>query len=180
VADETVPEDDVAADEPVVHDQVAEDEVATRGLASAIYGLVVAGATLAAASTTNSVVRVAIGTIGTLLVYWTAESYAHVIARRTVVRRPLTRPEVRHLLAQGWGLVSASYIPLLGLVVAGLLGASTAIAVDVALIIVTVLLGIIGWTSSRRIDLTGWRLVANVLLTLALGFVMIGLKRLLH
>jgi hypothetical protein len=168
------------ADEPVVYDQVAEDEVATRGLASAIYGLVVAAATLAAASTMNSIWRIAVGTIGTTLVYWIAESYAHVIARRSIVRRPLTRAEVRHLLSQGWGLVSATYLPLLGLAVAGLLGASTALAVDVALLIVTVLLGIIGWTSSRRGGLSGWRLVANVALTLALGFVMVGLKRLLH
>ena len=159
---------------------MANSEGTTRGLASGIYGLVVAGATLAAAAATNSIVRVAIGVLGTVFIYWVAEGYAHALARRMVLQRPLRRVEFRAVFAQGWGLISATYLPLLGLVVAGLLGADTELAIDVALIVVTVLLGLIGWTAGRRSGVTGWRLVVSVGISLAMGLVMVGLKRLLH
>ena len=66
--------------------------------AAYLYGLVITGSVLASAPPTLGLLRVAVLLGGTLLVYWCAESYAHLIAARSVARRPLHPDERRHVL----------------------------------------------------------------------------------
>jgi hypothetical protein len=159
---------------------MAERDMSTRGIASGIYGLVVAGATLATSAAFESLRTVAAAVLVTVLVYWAAESYAHALATRVVLHRALTRGESVRVVRQGWPMVSASYVPLLSLLVAGLVGAGVTTAVLTALIVTTVLLGVAGATAGWSSGVRGVRLVATVAISLAFGLVMIGLKLSLH
>jgi hypothetical protein len=83
-----------------------------RGVAPAIYGLVVCSATLAAAAVSGQLSFVAVGVLVTGVVYWVAASHANVLARHAVRQMPLDWSEIRAILSQGWPMVSASFIPL--------------------------------------------------------------------
>jgi hypothetical protein len=151
-----------------------------RGVASAIYGLVICSATLASAAVSGRLSIVAVSVLVTVVVYWVAESYAHALARHAVTQTPLGWSGIRAILSQGWPMVSASFIPLGTLLVMGVLGASVFIAVNTSLAVATVLLVGAGWTASRASGLRGWRLLTSTALSGAFGLAMVALKNLLH
>src|SRR5215212_6840324 len=100
---------------------VGRDEEST---AAGIYGVIVASAVMAA-SHAERIVAVAVAVLVTLVVYWSAERYARLVAARIHDGRRPSWHQVRHELTHGWEILSASTIPLIVLVVAGvLLGAS--------------------------------------------------------
>lgn len=158
----------------------AEAEPDERGVASAIYGLVICSATLASAALSGRLSIVAVSVFITVVVYWAAESYAHVLARHAVKQVPVGWSEMRSILNQGWPMVSASFIPLATLVVVGALGASVFVAVNVALAVATVLLVGAGWTISRRSGMHGWTLVVSTAVSAFFGLSMVALKNVLH
>lgn len=151
-----------------------------RGVASAIYGLVVCSATLAAASVSGRLSFVAVNVLVTVVVYWAAESYAHVLARHAVKQVPLGWSDTRAILGQGWPMVSASFLPLGTLLLMGALGASVFVATNVALAVATALLMWAGWTASRASGMRGWRLLTSATVSAVFGLTMVGLKNLLH
>ena len=73
-------------------------------------------------------------------------------------------------------MVSASYLPLLALVLARLAGASAAAAANIGLVAAIVLLTFHGWSAGRAARLHGWPLFLATSVALALGLVMVGLK----
>jgi hypothetical protein len=147
--------------------------------ANGIYGLIVGSAVMAAAHG-DAVGRLAVAVLITLLIYWVAERYAHVMARRIVLRRRLTRPELRRELSHGWELVTASYLPLIVLVSSNLLGAGLTGSVLSALGCSTVLLCLSGWRVGREAQLDLSRRLLSASFAGAFGVVMIALKSLLH
>jgi hypothetical protein len=151
-----------------------------RGVASAIYGLVVCSATLAAASASGELSFVAVSVLVTVIVYWLAESYAHALARYAVKREPLGWSGIPPILSQGWPMVSASFIPLGTLLAMGALGASVFVAINVSLAVATVLLVGAGWTASQASGLRGWRLLTSTAISALFGLSMVALKNLLH
>ena len=151
-----------------------------RSVASGIYGLVVCAATLAAASASGRVSFVAVSVLVTVFVYWAAESYAHLLARRLVKRAALSRHDFEEVFAQGWPLVTASYLPLAALLLASALGRSVAFSINTALAVATVLLVVAGWTVSRASGVRGGRLWVSTAISAGFGLVMIALKNLLH
>jgi hypothetical protein len=153
-----------------------EDESAT---ADGIYGIIVGSAVMASVHV-ETALRIAVATVVTLLVYWTAEKYAHIMARRIVHGPRLSWVELRHELAHGWRLVTASFTPLAALVGTRLLGASVANAVLVALVTATVLLSAAGWRVGRQADLSAAGRLLSAACAGALGVVMILLKALAH
>jgi Na+/H+ antiporter NhaA len=76
-------------------------------------------------------------------------------------------------------MVSASYAPLLALVLARLAGASDLTAANVGLAAAVVLLTVHGWLAARAAQLHGWPLVLATSIAAALGIVMILLKDLI-
>lgn len=160
-----------------VGSRAAPDE---RGVASAIYGLVVCSATLAAASASGRLSFVAVSVLVTVVVYWVAESYAHALARHAINQTPLGWSDIRAIMSQGWPMVSASFIPLATLLVMGALGASVFIAINVSLAVATVLLVWAGWTASRASGLRGGRLLMSTAVSGDFGLSMVALKNLLH
>jgi hypothetical protein len=151
-----------------------------RRRASHLYGLIVSGAVLATAPDEFALVRVGIILVGTLAVYWAAETYVHWIAARTVLQRGLDRAEGRAIVADGWPLMAASGVPLALLAVEALLGVETRVALDVTLAVNAVLLFLIGWRMGRVSGLMGARLVLSAATAGLLGVMLVVLKTLLH
>ena len=73
-------------------------------------------------------------------------------------------------------MVTASYAPLLALVLARLAGAAALTAANIGLVAAIVLLTIHGWLAGRAAQLGGWQLFFATSIAAALGLVMIGLK----
>jgi hypothetical protein len=155
------------------------DHAAEQRLASEIYGLIIASSVLAAGTDDHNILHVALSVFVTLVVYWLAETYAHVIAAHHVRGQKIwwhTRRELR----AGWPLVSASFIPLVTVIVAALFGATVDTAQTVGMVATTALLFAAGWIAARRNDLAGFRPVLAAALAAGLGVVLIGLKTALH
>lgn len=148
--------------------------------AAYLYGLVITGSVLASAPADLGLVRVALLLGGTLLVYWCAESYAHLIAARSLARRPLRPAERRHVLAEGLPLIAACTAPVVVLLIEAVLRVPPDVAVDVALVVNLGLLLVVGWRMSTDGGLTGRRRLGATATAGLLGVAMIGLKLALH
>lgn len=151
-----------------------------RRQAAYLYGLIVTGAVLASSGDSTHLSFVASALLGTLLIYWAAETYVHWMAARSVHERDLTAAERRQILADGWPLVTACAIPLALLLVEAALGIDTGRAIRVALLVNAVLLVLVGYAMSRASGLRGWRLVVSAAAAGLLGLAIVALKTLLH
>jgi hypothetical protein len=112
----------------------------------------------------------------TLLVYWLAEEYAELLGEQAEGGHLPSRASIRAALAATWPMVSASYAPLLALVLARLAGASALAAANIGLAAAIVLLTIHGWLAGRAAELRGWRLFLATSVAAGLGLLMIALK----
>lgn len=149
--------------------------VAPARRASGIYGLIVTASVLATGGTTLPVLPLTVAVFVTLVVYWLAEEYAELLEHAHSGHLP-TWTRTRSMLLAKWPMVSASYIPLIILVVARVLGASTSNAALFALIGTLVLLMASAWRAGRSARLTGVALGGMTVLAGLLGLGMIGLK----
>jgi hypothetical protein len=147
-----------------------------RHRAAGIYGAIVTAAIIAANAGELSTIALVVAVVVTLLVYWVAEEYAAVLGEQAEGGRLPTWTSIRMMLAGTWPLVSASYAPLLALVLARLAGASALTAANVGLGAAIVLLTIHGWSASRAARLRGPRLLLSTSVAAGLGIVMIVLK----
>ncbi len=149
-------------------------------LAATVYGTIVSGSVMAVSAGQSTVGKTTLAVIVTLLVYWLAESYAHLVAIRVVGVSPARRAHARHRLASSWRLVTASFVPLAAMLLAALAGADNRDAVLVGLLCTTVLLGVVGWIAARRSGLHGLAVVASTLASGMIGLTLIALKFALH
>src|SRR5713101_2504280 len=136
-----------------------------RRRAAGIYGTIITAAVLAAAGDHVPTLPLVVSILVTLLVYWVAEEYAELLGEQLEGGQVPT-----------WPMVSASYIPLLALVLARLLGASPPDAANAGLVTAIVLLMIYGWSSGRAAHLRGKQQLAITSIAAALGLLMIILK----
>jgi hypothetical protein len=168
------------SDEAATGSKLSADELRkeTR-TANGIYGVIV-GTGVMAADNGSTIGRLTVAVLVTLLVYWAAERYAHVAAKRIVLRRKLTRSEMRRELSDGWEIVTASYLPLLVLVTSSLLGADHFAAVRNALVFSTALLSFSGWRVGSEAQLPIVRHLLSMAIAGAFGIVMIVLQSFLH
>jgi len=86
------------------------------------------------------------------------------------------RGHIQGSLVSSWPMVSASYLPLLAVVLAKLAGAADLTAANVGLVVAIVLLTIHGWLAGRAAQLQGRKLVIVTSIAASLGLVMILLK----
>lgn len=143
--------------------------------AAGIYGLIVTAAVLASAGGHLRTVALELAVFVTLLVYWLAEEYAQLVEHASAGHLP-NWPHVRSALAAKWPMVSASYLPLLTLIGARLVGVSTANAAYAALAVTVAMLIYYGWSAGRASGLRGTALVIMTTAAGALGMMMILLK----
>ncbi len=141
-----------------------------------IYGAIVTAAILETAGGHVSTVTLVVSVVVTLLVYWLAEEYAEVVGEQVEGGRLPSRASVGEALAATWPMVSASYLPLLALVLAHLTGASDLTAAHVGLAAAIVLLTVHGWLAARAAQLRGWPLFFATSIAAGLGLVMVLLK----
>jgi hypothetical protein len=147
-----------------------------RRRAAGIYGAIVTAAILDTAGGHVSTVTLVVSVVVTLLVYWLAEEYAEVVGEQVEGGRLPSRASVGEALAATWPMVSASYLPLLALVLAHLAGASDLTAANVGLAAAIVLLTVHGWLAARAAQLRGRQLFFATSIAAGLGLVMILLK----
>jgi hypothetical protein len=143
--------------------------------AAGIYGLIVTAAVLASAGGQLSTAALEFAVLVTLVVYWLAEEYAQVSERANAGHLP-TWSHVRSALAAKWPMVSASYLPLLALVGARLVGASRSNAAYFALAVTVAMLIYYGWSAGRASGLRGAALALMTAAAGALGMLMVLLK----
>jgi hypothetical protein len=149
---------------------------AGRRRAAGIYGAIITAAILAAVGGRLPTGALVVSVVVTLLVYWLAEEYAELLGEQAAGGALPTRAYIRAALAATWPMVSASYLPLLVLVLARLAGASPGAAANFGLAAVVVLLTAHGWLAARAAKLRGWQLVFAVSVAAALGLAMVVLK----
>ena len=147
-----------------------------RRRAAGIYGAIITAAILDTAGGHLSTTALVISVVLTLLVYWLAEEYAEVLGEQVQGGRLPSRASIRGALAATWPMVTASYAPLLALVLAKLAGASDLTAANVGLVVAIVLLTVHGWLAGRAAQLRSWPLFFATSVAAALGLAMIALK----
>jgi len=147
-----------------------------RRRAAGIYGAIVTAAILDTAGGHLPTWALVLAVVVTLLVYWLAEEYAEVLGEQAAGGKLPSWARIREALAAAWPMVSASFLPLLALVLARVAGASPLAAANVGLVAALVLLTAHGWSAARSAQLRGWQLYAATSVALALGLVMILLK----
>jgi hypothetical protein len=150
----------------------------TRGQrrAAGIYGAIITAAILDTAGGHVPTTVLVIAVVVTLLVYWLAEQYAELLGELAVGGRLPSPAYIRGALVSTWPMVTASYAPLLAVVLARLAGAATITAANVGLAVAIVLLTIHGWLAGRAAHFHGWKLLVATSIAAGLGLVMILLK----
>jgi hypothetical protein len=156
--------------------RVPSARISGRRRAAGIYGAIITAAIIAATGGKLPTVALVIAVVVTLIVYWVAEEYAEVLGEQAEGGRLPTWASIRKMLAVTWPMVSASYLPLLALVLARVAGTSALTAANVGLGVAIVLLTIHGWSAGRAARLHGWPLFFSTSVAAALGVVMILLK----
>ena len=147
-----------------------------RRRAAGIYGAIITAAILDTAGGRLSTTALVVAVVVTLLVYWLAEEYAELLGEQVAGGQLPSWAYIWGALATTWPMISASYVPLLALVLARLAGASALTAANVGLAVAIVLLAIHGWWAGRSAQLHGRQLVAVTSVAVALGLVMVALK----
>jgi hypothetical protein len=112
----------------------------------------------------------------TLVVYWLGEEYAELLGEQAEGGAVPTWDYIRGQLDATWPMVSASYLPLLALVLARLAGAPALAAANVGLVTVLVLVMVHAWAAGRSARLRGWQLLFASSIAAGLGLAMIVLK----
>ena len=147
-----------------------------RQRAVGIYGTIVTAAILSSAGDRLPVPDLVVSVVVTLSVYWVAEEYAEILGEQLAVGHLPTWSYVRAALAATWPMVTASFVPLLFLIAAWLLGASGPAAANAGLAAAVVELVLYGWSAGRAASLRGKQRFAVAAAAAALGLVMIVLK----
>ena len=151
-----------------------------RRRAASIYGTIVTAAVIAAGAGRLTTGALAVTVMVTLIVYWLADQYAELLGEHTHAGRLPNAQQVRSSLAAAWPLVTASFLPLISLLLARLCGASTSDAAWIALLVTVILLVIHGHAAGRAAGLAGVRLLAVTVTAGLLGIAMVVLKTLLQ
>jgi len=147
-----------------------------RRRAAGIYGAIITAAILDTAGGRLPTEALVIAVLVTLLVYWLAEEYAELLGEQAAGGALPGWTYIRNALASTWPMVSASYLPLLALLLARVAGASPLVAANAGLIAAILLLIVHAWTAGRSARLHGWQLLITTSVAAGLGVVMILLK----
>jgi|SRR5271165_3415025 len=149
---------------------------AGRRRAAGIYGAIVTAAVMTAGGATLAATPLVVSVLITLVVYWLAEQYAELLGQPEREGHLPSWSHVRRTLADSWPMVSASFAPLVALILARLAGAPTPTAATVGVAVAIALLTFHGWSAGRAAQLRGWQLVAATAIAAALGLIMVVLK----
>jgi hypothetical protein len=119
-----------------------------RRRAAGIYGTIITAAILDTAGRRLATGALVIAVVVTLLVYWIAEEYVEVLGEQAASGRLPGWSYIADALAATWPMVSASFAPLLALLLARLAGATALEAANIGLIVAFGLLAFHGWRAA--------------------------------
>lgn len=155
-------------------------EAATAGRrrAAGIYGAIITAAILAAAGGQLRTAALVVAVVVTLVVYWSAEEYAELLGEHVSEGRLPGWAQVLAELRSTWPMVTASYGPIVALLLARLAGAGPSAAANAGLAVAVVLLVGHAWSAARAARLRGLPLIVATSVAGLLGVVMILLKNL--
>ena len=151
-------------------------KTARRRRAAGIYGAIVTAAILDAAGGKIPTDALVVAVVATLVVYWLGEEYADLLGEQVEGGMIPSWAHIRDELAATMPMVSASYLPLLALVLARVAGASALVAANIGLITAALLLTFHAWSAGRSAQLRGWLLLVATSVAAGLGMAMILLK----
>ncbi len=151
-------------------------ELANRHRAAGIYGTVITAAVCAAAGDELTTPELALSIVVTLIVYWLADQYAHTLASYARPGHFPDRSRILGSLAATWPIVSATFLPVAGMLIAHGAGASIRLAADVGLGIALALLVVHSWSIGRRAGFRGARMAGAMVVAVALGGALVLLK----
>lgn len=151
-------------------------KTAKRRRAAGIYGAIVTAAILDAAGGKIPTDALVVAVVATLVVYWLGEEYADLLGEQVEGGMVPSWAHIRDELAATMPMVSASYLPLLALVLARVAGASALVAANIGLITAALLLTFHAWSAGRSAQLRGWLLLVATSIAAGLGMAMILLK----
>lgn len=150
--------------------------VPARRRAAGVYGAIVTAALIAAAGGQLRTVGLAVAVVVTLAVYWVAEEYAELLGAQAEQEKLLSRRHIRAELVATWPMVSASFGPVVAMLVARLFGASDAVAADIGLGAAILLLMGHAWSAGRAARMRGRQLVVMTCVAATFGVAMVVLK----
>ncbi|MCU0258868.1 MAG: hypothetical protein MUF56_07565 [Solirubrobacteraceae bacterium] len=147
-------------------------------VAGAIYGLILAGSVIGAASEKPGQVAayVDIYLIGTLLIFYLAHVYSQVLATWIREQHVPTRAEVLHELRSEWAMVTAPLLPILILAFGIFDAVDDRRAIDLALGVCLVQLTAAIVYAARRGGANRVQTLASVVIGLSFGFAIVALK----
>jgi hypothetical protein len=148
------------------------------GRAADIYGTVITAAIIDTAGGHGSTTKLVIAIAVTLFVYWVAEQYAELLGEHTERGHLPSWAHIRAAFLESSPMMAACFVPLVGLLLARLFGASDAQAAIVGLVLAVLQLIHHGWAAGRAVELHGKSLLTVTLVAAGLGVVMILLKEL--
>lgn len=147
-----------------------------------IYGVVLTTAMVAIGWDQDDDLDVIVFVVGTVVVFWLAHLYAAVVASRATEEgrtRPM-RDAVRTAARHSGGMIAATLIPVV-LLLLGVVGiVSEWTAYYLALWSGVVILAFIGYANSARNHGSVARRLAGAAVTACLGLIVIGLSTLVH
>jgi hypothetical protein len=150
-----------------------------RRTASAIYGTIITASVIAAGATLTTR-SLAVTVVVTLVVYWLAEQYAVLVGEHTHGGRLPSRSQVAQSMGTTAPMITASFIPVVVLVVVRVLGASSGAAAKTALVVAVALLVVHGVRAGWAAGLRGLRLAAITVVAGLFGLAMVALKTFLQ
>jgi len=151
-----------------------------RRRASGIYGTILTAAVITAGGNVLSTAALEVTVLVTLVIYWVAEQYAELLGEHTYQGRLPGGAQIRESFGSSFAMVTASFGPLISLLVARGLGANQLGAAELALLVCLLLLVYHGYSAGRAAGLKGWQLVAVTATAALLGAAMVVLKAFLQ
>jgi hypothetical protein len=144
----------------------------------AIYGLILVSGMLVITGAANATSVVALVTVAvTVLVFFAAHVYAGALARLAANKKVWTvRSSLRSSAVQASGMLLASVAPIAILTVGATRVLEDDTAIWTALIVNTILLGVLGWTAVARWSARWYVRLGGALITAAFGGALILLK----
>jgi hypothetical protein len=149
-----------------------------RRRAAAIYGIIITAAVMAAAGSRLNTLELETSILITLLVYWVAEVYSHLLGGQLEGGHLPSVHQIQVELTATWTMVSASFLTLIVLLMTRATGTTAPVAANAGLVSAVVLLVFYGWSAGRAAGLRGIRLLLIAAIAAALGLLMIALKNL--
>lgn len=150
-------------------------------LGSGIYGLITAGALMAAESARSETYAETIAAVAlAAALYWLAHAYGEFASWRLLEGRRMTLTNLGHALWRELPVLLGAVLPLLVLAVAWIAGASLSIGITAGLWAIVVAIVVIELVAGVRARLAGWELVVQSLLGAVLGLIVLSLRLVLH